>query len=354
MRKSFSIISWYGIKDVGGVERVMRGLNEILSKQNIVNIIDQEYCLSKYPYLAPLAKYRIGQMVLASLAAGKQKRRGDILIGNGFNAPFVHKDINFAHGTMYLLKKRLRQFPWGGSSLFEVLSMRKSDLILAISEETKETLVRYYRINRRKIKVLNNCVDDKIFYPLNKPETKDVTILFSGRLEECKGYKTILKLAKYIENKNGIKLKIATPTKENVELFQNLKNTTVKTGIQYNDMNSFYNSGDVMFFPSRSEGFGLVTIECLSSGIPVVCYGVGAGGEIIAQNGQGVYLAERIMCKLLGQLISVASEYRDISKRMELHNQISDSYGVERYEEKVNEMICFIITKKIQNRERHS
>lgn len=351
MRKKFSIISWYGIEDVGGVERVMRILSEIISKQNDVNIIDKEYCLSKFPYLSLLAKYRIGQMFLASLAAKKQKQCGDILIGNGFNAPFVNKDINFAHGTMYLLKKRLGKFPWGGSSLFEMLSMHKSDFVVAISEETKESLNVYYHVNKNKIKVLNNCVDDEMFYPLHKQEKEFVTILFSGRLEEGKGYKAILELAKYIEDKKGIRMKIATPTKENVEWFQNLKNTRVEVGVKYHDMNSFYNSGDIMFFPSKSEGFELVTLECLSAGIPVACYGVGAGGEIIAKNGQGVYLAEHDMHKLLSQLMGAAQDYKDMSKRMELHAQIKDEYGVERYIEKMNRIISYVIAKDLGNRE---
>ncbi len=221
-RKKISIISWYGIKDVGGVERVMRVISEILSQQSDVSIIDKDYCITEFPYLAFMAEFRIGQMLLASLVARKKQQYGDLLIGNGFNAPFVNKDINFAHGNMYLLKRKLGVFPWSGSTIFEALSMHRSDLVLSISDEAKEALSLYYHVNTKRIKVLHNCVDDKMFYPMYKQNATNVTVLFVGRLEETKGFKVILEFAKYIENKDNIKMKIATPSVKNIGYFLNL------------------------------------------------------------------------------------------------------------------------------------
>ena len=292
-----------------------------------------------------MAEFRIGQMLLASLVARKKQQYGDLLIGNGFNAPFVNKDINFAHGNMYLLKRKLGVFPWSGSTIFEALSMHRSDLVLAISDEAKEALSLYYHVNTKRIKVLHNCVDDKMFYPMYKQNATNVTVLFVGRLEETKGFKVILEFAKYIENKDNIKMKIATPSVKNIGYFRNLKNTTVEVGVRYDDMNKFYNNGDILLFPSKSEGFGLVTLESLCAGIPVACYKVGVGGELIAKRKRGVYLAEREISRLYQQLISVAREYKDMPRRIELYEQIREDYGMDRYIEKINKIINYASTK---------
>lgn len=341
-KKDIIVLSWNGLNDVGGVERVMQLVTDTLSEKFEVGLIDDKYCRDKYPKrYRLLGNTRIGQMILLSYAAHKMKTKNDILIGNGFNAPFVKKEFNFAHGTMYLLKKKLRQFPFGGSTIFEILSMKSSKHIIAVSLEAKETLIKKYHINKEKITVLNNCVNDDKFYPaITSDSNKKCHIIFVGRLEERKGYKTLLLLAQLIENRNDVDLSIATPDTMNVEIFESLKNTKLYIKLKYDEMNDFYNSGNVMFFPSISEGFEMVTLECLSSGVPVVCYGAGAGGEILKKSGPGVYLAKgQPNDELVNEFIKISSEYNSIEAKRTVHDWISANYGVQNYK---NELLKIV------------
>lgn len=339
-KEAISIISWYGTSDVGGVERVVRLLMDIFSEYYEVELIDGNKCVKEFPIAKKLCNTNIGRMLVASFVAKSRKSADRIIIGNGFNAPFIKKDINFAHGTMYSLKKRLGQFVWGGSSVFEMISMKKTDRIIAVSSEAKASLVKDYHIDERKITVVNNCVDDKLFYPKSKElNSAQNVILFVGRLETGKGLKDLIELAKFLEQQEKFYLKIATPSNENIELFSGLRNTVVFPNLRYEEMNNFYNSGDVMYFPSKSEGFELVTLECLCAGIPVICFGVGAAGEILAKKGPGVYLAEGKDEILLEQLMRIIEIYKNSEKRRELHCWISENFGYDLYKKKILELV---------------
>ncbi|WP_139018742.1 glycosyltransferase family 4 protein, partial [Elizabethkingia anophelis] len=83
-----------------------------------------------------------------------------------------------------------------------------------------------------------------------------------------------------IENNDKYKLSIACNNSNNIELFNGLNNTSIHVGLTTDKMNEFYNSGDIMYFPSKYEGFEMVTLEALSAGIPVIGNDVGAISEL--------------------------------------------------------------------------
>lgn len=58
-----------------------------------------------------------------------------------------------------------------------------------------------------------------------------------------------------------------------------------------NQMATHYKRADVAVIPSHFEGFGIVAVEALSWGLPVVTTGVGGLGEIIADNENGIVVA---------------------------------------------------------------
>jgi glycosyltransferase involved in cell wall biosynthesis len=152
----------------------------------------------------------------------------------------------------------------------EKISARRAKTVIAVSENCKKELETLYKIDSKKIVVLNNFVDEKLFFPETRGDYKTTRILFSGRLEERKGLSKLLKLALFLESRPEYELFMTVNSRTNCELFENFKNTHNFYGLDIPGMRKFYSSGDIFYFPTQYEGFSMATLEALASGIPVI------------------------------------------------------------------------------------
>lgn len=346
MERTIYIVSWNGCDRVGGLERVVGIWRRILEKEYNVVIIDKEYIRkSRFWYKFYVSDHPVWLMLLFSLCASGCKRSGGIMVGNNFQAPFMRKDISVAHGTMYAFKRALGQPVWSGSTPFERIALRNSKKLIAVSNETKEDMICHYGIKADKIHVVNNCVDTDIFYPIEKLNYRVRTILFCGRLEDGKGIGDLQDLAKCVSAREDIRLCIATQDYVNTDMFKGLRNVEIRYGVELAEMNEFYNQGDILFFPSKSEGFEMVTPESLAAGVPVVGNNVGAIRELAEKQFEGVYLLNHGTAEtVLNQLIEIMDLYRNnFQKRVDLHNRVKKELGVNKYAEEIMREVkeCF-------------
>lgn len=73
------------------------------------------------------------------------------------------------------------------------------------------------------------------------------------------------------------------------------------TGIfEDEDILKFYSSFDLFIFPTLAEGFGIVMLEAMSFGLPVICSDLEVLSEV---GGAGVYMFKTGDCRSLGQKI---------------------------------------------------
>lgn len=344
MKKRVLIVSWEGEKESGGVEFVTYYMHKIWGDMCDVQIIDYRF-VEKLSFVGRLLKkHYVLDAVLISLCVNRYLRKlrkklgteNVVIITQGYNAPFVKADIAFAHGTMRgFEQKALCINKWDFYEVFEVISWKKAIKVVAVSEYVKEEAIKLYGIKPNKIEVIENSVDTSIFYPMFRNENEVKTILFCGRISPEKNPSKLLELADIIEKDDRFRFRIATPSKEGLEKFQKYNKTEILIGVKREEMNGFYNSGNVMFFPSLYEGFGLVTAECLSSGVPVIGYDVGAVGDFYHRGFKGVELLSDRMKDNLDLMYNLCKEYGDFTRRLELHKQIENNHSFEVYKHKL-------------------
>ena len=70
------------------------------------------------------------------------------------------------------------------------------------------------------------------------------------------------------------------------------------------ELNRYYNTGDVFVFPSRTDTFGLVMLEALSCGVPVAAFPVTGPLDVIGHNGPGVLDDDLAKAAIAAQEIS--------------------------------------------------
>jgi len=188
---------------------------------------------------------------------------------------------------------------------YERAGVLESTCCVAVSRSTKEEFHEFYKIPEDSdIEVIHNGCDDRVFRPPNKdhegeqlaherirkeygcadeealnydPKTKTPMILAVGRLVARKGYVSLLRALPLIlkEHENAklvivgrghMKkklLKIAEELGVNESLF-------IKSAMSFEDLAQHYRSADLVVFPSYYEGQGLIPLEALASGTPVV------------------------------------------------------------------------------------
>lgn len=338
------IVSWQGTDSAGGMERVVGIIERIVAEKYKVVILDKAF-LKQDKFLKHMFKteHPVWLMFLSSICAKKNLKKEDILIGNGFNAPFVRKDISIAHGCMYTYKKAIGLAAWSGSTPFEKISLQNSRKILSVSREVQDSIIKFYKIKKEKIRVVNNTVNTDIFFPIHRENVGEkITILFCGRLEDGKGIDVLQQLIESIQNEKNVAINIATPTSENAEIFTQWESVSVNIGLSLADMNDFYNSGHVLFVPSKSEGFEMVTLEALAAGIPVVGNRVGAIKELAYQKFDGVYPLDDLhdIEFVKRKIFETALSYnQNVIKRNELHERVKERFGLEQYAQTIMEEV---------------
>jgi glycosyltransferase involved in cell wall biosynthesis len=195
------------------------------------------------------------------------------------------------------------------------------DAITFVSKATQEQYQKHSKIKNKNILIIPGGVDAMIFYPRSGAECTllrqkykdkigiretDKLILFVGRVVEDKG---VLVLAKSIaiinEQIPNVKLIIVGPydgTKEQMEFYQRLKEIIFElrlnesilfAGTVSNEIKiDLYALCDISVCPSIwQEPFGIVVLEAMASGKPVIATNVGGLPHLVA-NGKTGYIVE--------------------------------------------------------------
>lgn len=171
---------------------------------------------------------------------------------------------------------------------------KKAKKIITISQDNKNLVDSIF--GNEKSVLIPNGYDPEMFYPENidkklflkqfgiNKNYKNI-ISFAGKFTKEKGIDTLLKAAKIYENED-----ILTIIAGNGELFEQMNNLKNEIDIKnvifiknqpHNVLRQLYNIANVSIVPSRKEAFGLVVIEALACGTPVIGTNTGGIKDII-------------------------------------------------------------------------
>ncbi|MFC1918671.1 glycosyltransferase [Chloroflexota bacterium] len=181
--------------------------------------------------------------------------------------------------------------------------------IIASTEKEKEDLIRYYGASPRSIGVIPCGVNLELFKPADKKTarqqlglTDDKIILFVGRIEPLKGIDQLLKAMPYMQNTHRPRLVLIGGDENSQHEMERLKalsrnlhiedSVTFPGLIKQERLPPFYCAADVCVVPAYHESFGLVALESLACGTPVVANDVGALRDIIRQGDTGYVVAD--------------------------------------------------------------
>ncbi len=167
------------------------------------------------------------------------------------------------------------------------------DFFLANSQETKRRIQKFYRLDSTVIYPPIEITEGRKFSSTAQKPEKDGYFLVVGRLAASKHVDLAIQTAA----KLGINLKVIGSGK-GLEFLKSLagdclgKNIEFLGGVSDEDLYELYENAAALLYPAEDEDFGMVPIEAMGHGIPVVAHKSGGPLETIKAGENGFFFEE--------------------------------------------------------------
>jgi D-inositol-3-phosphate glycosyltransferase len=198
--------------------------------------------------------------------------------------------------------------------------------IVAPTDREKENLVKHYGVRNEKIAVVPCGVNLNLFQPEPKLVARkrlgldpdDKIMLNIGRFEPLKAIDRLLEAITHLDDLKQLRLVIVGGDGVEAPATRFLKQKAGNLGIgdkvifagriEQNSLPQYYNSADALVMASHYESFGLVGLEALACGRPVVSTPVGAMEALIEQSRAGHIVTDSLPQSLANGIRSILAD----------------------------------------------
>lgn len=298
-----------------------------------------------------------------------QKIRTPVFVGKIITQALIKRPnlviathLNFAMGAYCL--KLLTNIPywtiahgveaWDIKNPILKTALNHADLILAVSSYTRDRLIQEQNLNPSKISILPNTFDPNRFQPAPKPsylleryklkpeQPMILTVARLAELERYKGYDQILKALPQIRSmipdvhymivgKGNDRSRI-----EELIVQLGLQNCVTLTGfVPDEELCDYYNLCDVFAMPSQREGFGIVYLEALGCGKPVLAGNQDGAIDALCHGELGALVNPDDVGEIAKTLIQILQgTYHNhlIYQPENLRQKVIDTFGFEHFQ----------------------
>src|SRR4051812_31209092 len=245
--------------------------------------------------------------------------------------------------TLGLVKREVMDEDIDGESdvrvEIEKRAVRESAAITAASQIEVGELLDLYDADRSKIAIIPCGVDPSVFRPMRQVDAREALgrdqceriVLFVGRIEQIKGIDVLLRALgllffRHPEYRNDLCLLVVggaldpgddAPETEKIEELRRLvhqhrmeANVAFVGSMDQQRLALFYAAADVCAVPSLTESFGLVALEAMACGTPVVGTRVGGLQTLIEDGESGLLVPAGDYQALADAMARVLSDHR--------------------------------------------
>ncbi len=169
------------------------------------------------------------------------------------------------------------------------------DFFIANSQETKRRIQKFYRLDSTVIYPPIEVEKGRTFSKISQLPEKDGYFLVVGRIAASKH----VDLAVQTATELGLNLKVVGSGK-GLEYLKSIASNTVEFLDSVDDKTLFdlYENATALLYPAEDEDFGMVPIEAMGHGIPVVAHRSGGPLETIKEGENGYFFDEFTVASL--------------------------------------------------------
>ena len=212
---------------------------------------------------------------------------------------------------------------------------------LCISNFIENYVQKNLDASKKDTSIIFNAIDTELFQPLGLEKKEGFRLVAIGSLNKNKNHRFLVELMAELIKKghSNIHLDIigGGPQRENLEKLIS------KLGVQDNvhlvgivdDPEKHLNQSHVLVHCSWHEPFGLVLIEAMACGIPVLSFNTGGPLELV-KNGVNGYLVQKDNKEeYLGRIIQLIENQDELAELCKTSLAFAQDYGIDSYSRKV-------------------
>lgn len=278
-----------------------------------------------------------------------------------FSNGYIAYKLNKKYGVPYIVAVRNADINAFFAKMIHlrklgVSILKNAEKIVFISDNYKDFLLERYIPSEYKKEILEksivipNGIDkfwlDNKYYNREKSEGKDINILYVGVIDKNKNIKTTIEACKILIDE-GFKIKYtiigAIRDKKERKLFEGISFINYVDHTNKEGLLNYYRNSDIFVMPSIHETFGIVYIEAMSQGLPLV-YTKGQGFDGQFEDGEvGYSAASDSPIEIAQRIKDIVGDYKNISNNCIKNvdrfswDEISNTYE-DLYKETLNQL----------------
>jgi len=244
-------------------------------------------------------------------------------------------------------------------STSRVRALREADGVIAVSSWTRGLLKQHIGVEPERVSILSNTVDDSRFtiegsndlrarYGIEKDARVLLTVARLASDEAYKGYDVVLQcLPRLIEKVGPIHYVIAGKGDELERLRKLVRELDIDNFVTFagfvpdGELADHYRLADAFAMPSKGEGFGIVFLEAMACGTPVLAGNQDGSVDALGDGEYGVLVSPESKEEVTNGLIKLLS--RDGKKFWfdppQLRQKMLSRFGRPQFARRVNEIV---------------
>jgi starch synthase len=221
-----------------------------------------------------------------------------------------------------------------------------ADKVVAASAFTKQTLIAAQIPENKIITLPLGAAIDHVPFQLNsqdKISKRPLKLLYAGTVTQRKGIKYLLEAMKLLE-KGTATLEIVGGVQGSGQAFRSYSGYEYRAAVSQMELFQMYRDYDALVLPTVFEGFGLVIVEAMAAGLPVITTSHSIGPDLIKNNENGYIVPIRDTPALVKAIEALRRKSDDEYLAMRVAaRQSAEQYSWETYQQRLKlilEKIC--------------
>jgi alpha-maltose-1-phosphate synthase len=179
------------------------------------------------------------------------------------------------------------------STWIEKTGVEAADRVIAVSRKMRDDILEHFQVDPAKVVVIHNGIDPDRFARTDRREAlakygvRPPYVLFVGRITDQKGIFHLLEAAPTLPH--GVQVVLCASAPDTPEIEERLERAVPRHGnvvwipamVPVEEVVQLYSHAAVFACPSVYEPFGLINLEAMSCGTPVVASAVGGILEVV-------------------------------------------------------------------------